>query len=182
MRKQQKGFSLIELLIVVAIILIIAAIAIPSLLRSRMAANHSAAVGTVRSLNTAEVTYSSQWAASGYADTLVKLGPGTGNTTCPPTGATAAASCLVDSVLGAAATVTKGAYQYNINTTGAVGTPPVVPDFTIGAVALSPSNGTWAYCSTTDLVVRQADNAAGTLTLPVNQAPCLTTPFAPLPN
>src|ERR1700685_4089877 len=53
MNKKQKGFSLIELLIVVAIILIIAAIAIPNLLRSRMAANEASAVGSVRTMNTA---------------------------------------------------------------------------------------------------------------------------------
>ena len=64
--KKQKGFSLIELLIVVAIILIIAAIAIPNLLRSRMAANEASAVGSVRTLNTAQVTYSSTWGI-GYA-------------------------------------------------------------------------------------------------------------------
>ncbi len=58
--RKQKGFSLIELLIVVAIILIIAAIAIPNLLRARMAANESSAVGSIRTLNTAEVTYQHQ--------------------------------------------------------------------------------------------------------------------------
>ena len=68
--RKQKGFSLIELLIVVAIILIIAAIAIPNLLRSRIAANEASAVGSIRTINTAEVTYAS---AMLFADMVVCL-------------------------------------------------------------------------------------------------------------
>src|SRR4030081_3145558 len=74
--KKQKGFSLIELLIVVAIILIIAAIAIPNLLKSKMAANESSAVGSIRTINTAEITYQVSCPPQGYALTLVILNTG----------------------------------------------------------------------------------------------------------
>ena len=74
MSRECRAFSLIELLIVVAILLIIAAIAIPSLLRSRIAANHASAVASCRVLNTAEVTYSSSY-GKGYSSTLLQLGP-----------------------------------------------------------------------------------------------------------
>ena len=76
MRNKEKGFSLIELLIVVAIILIIAAIAIPNLLRSKMAANEASAVGSLRTLNTASVSYSTTY--GGYPPALDESG--TGNT------------------------------------------------------------------------------------------------------
>lgn len=74
MRRREKGFSLIELLIVVAIILIIAAIAIPNLLRSRMAANESSAVGSLRTMNTAAVTYQSTW-GNGFPSALGVFAP-----------------------------------------------------------------------------------------------------------
>ncbi|MCL6482029.1 MAG: prepilin-type N-terminal cleavage/methylation domain-containing protein [Firmicutes bacterium] len=98
MRNKQKGFSLIELLIVVAIILIIAAIAIPNLLRSRMAANEASAVGSLRTLNTAAVTYASQ--CGGFPPDLPNMGP-------PANGCTTAD--LIDQVL---ASGSKSGYRF----------------------------------------------------------------------
>lgn len=96
MQKKQKGFSLIELLIVVAIILIIAGIAIPNLLRSRIAANEASAVRSLRAIDTAEVSYATTYPSIGYANNLATLGPGSnsGNTI-----SSSANAILLDSVL-----------------------------------------------------------------------------------
>ncbi len=71
---KQKGFSLIELLIVVAIILVIAAIAIPNLIRARIQANEASAVSSIRAINTAQVAYASTYERVGYASDLAFLG------------------------------------------------------------------------------------------------------------
>src|ERR1700692_1599459 len=106
---KQKGFSLIELLIVVAIILIIAAIAIPNLMRSKMAANEASAVASVRTLNTAAVTYSATY-GSGFPALMANL--------ARAAAATAASADLIDSVL---TTGTKSGYTFALAGIAAVG-------------------------------------------------------------
>ncbi len=154
--RKQKGFSLIELLIVVAIILIIAAIAIPNLLRARIAANESAAASGVRTVNTGEVSYSSTYPTVGYAATLVDLGPG-GPTAACPAPPTSAAACEIDGVL---ASGTKQGYTYTY--AGVTGTPAVT--YQIKNVPTQPNqSGVRSFCSFADAVIRfQASGAIAT--------------------
>ena len=108
--KRARGFSLIELLIVVAIILIIAAIAIPNLLRSRMAANEAAAVGAVRTVNTAQITFSNTYPQHGFSCALSRLGPPASGQTVGFNGAD-----LIDSVL---ASGSKSGYVFSVSNCG----------------------------------------------------------------
>ena len=150
--RKQKGFSLIELLIVVAIILIIAAIAIPNLLRARMAANESSAVASVRTITTGEITYQTAYPTVGYAPALVNLGGALG-VACVPSSTT---GCLIDAVLsnnGNPAASGKSGYSFTTGTGTVVATVNV--GYTIKAVPLSINQtGIRGFCAEEDAVVR----------------------------
>jgi len=172
--KKQQGFSLIELLIVVAIILIIAAIAIPNLMRARMAANESSAVSSLRTINTGEITYQSTYPTVGFATALSNLGGALG-AACVPSSTTA---CLIDSVLSNNGNPTGSGKSGFFFTTG---TGTVGSGINVGYTALAVpmilnQTGVRAFCAEQDAVVRVdpagkcSNTEAGILTFdPLNQ-------------
>ena len=152
--RKENGFSLIELLVVVAIILIIAAIAIPNLLRARMAANDSSAAASIRSINTAEIGYYAAYPGIGFPATLATLG---GATPCTPGIATA---CLIDNVLSAG---TKSGY--NFAAASVAGGPPTV-SYEASAVPVTVNQtGIRSFCSFEDAVVRTQPTGAAIATV-----------------
>lgn len=157
---RQKGMSLIELLIVVAIILIIAAIALPSLLRARINANDAAAATTLRTLNTAEITYVTTYPTAGFAATLGVLGPGGAN--CGTATPSSTGACLVDNVVGCAtAPCPKGGYEYFIVSSS---TSAPYGDYTASATPMQVGQtGSRNWCTNDDAVVRMSP--AGTAKL-----------------
>jgi type IV pilus assembly protein PilA len=148
--RKQKGFSLIELLIVVAIILIIAAIAIPNLLRARIAANESSAAASNRTISTAELSYSTAYPLVGYPATLAPLGPAPGDPGCAA-GQVQANACIIDLILS---TGTKSGYSFTA--VGAV--PNALGANTQYTIDARPQNvqvtGVKEFCGAEDNVVR----------------------------
>ena len=137
-----RGFSLIELLIVVAIILIIAAIAIPSLLRSKMAANEASAIGSLRTMNTAFVNYASTYAV-GYPANLTDL--------APSNSPSSTAADLLDSAL---VTGTKSGYGFSY-VPGAAGPDGVISTYSVTATPLTPGvSGQRGFFTDQSLVIR----------------------------
>jgi type IV pilus assembly protein PilA len=141
--KKQKGFSLIELLIVVAIILIIAAIAIPNLIKSKMAANEASAVGSLRTITTAQIAYSSACPTTGFSSTLAELNT---STTCQ------GGTNQIDSTL---ASKTKSGYKFSDPTV--TGTPATT--FAVTADPVSASSGTRHFFVNETGVIRYNQSA-----------------------
>ncbi|PYV51024.1 MAG: pili assembly chaperone [Acidobacteria bacterium] len=168
--RHQKGFSLIELLIVVAIILIIAAIAIPNLLRAKISADESSAAASVRQLSTAQISYAAAYPLNGYAANLSALGPGSSNCSSGPTSDNA---CIVDNVLGSGF---KSGYQFlSVGSAGGSGNPNT--QFVSSSAPTSPGvSGVRNFCTITDGVLR-IDPGPGTAIAP-DVATCSAYPIA----
>ena len=169
--QRNKGFSLIELLIVVAIILIVAAIAIPNLMRARMAANDSSAAASEHTIIVGEVGYYGAYPTVGYA-TLPALGGAA--TPCVPS---VAFGCLIDNNLA-----TNGGGNGKSGYTFAVfPTPPAAAapsTFYTTAVPISNTSGTKSFCAADDGVVR--NGAPGITAAPASYAACLA--LSPMNN
>jgi prepilin-type N-terminal cleavage/methylation domain-containing protein len=159
--KQHQGFTLMELMIVVALILIIAAIAIPSMREAEIHTNEASAVGSIRAINTAEISYMAMY--GGYANSLANLG---GVEPCKKSAETA---CLLDQSLAGG---DKAGYKFiaaggdpsgGQNTSYVVGAAPDVFDRT----------GKRIFCSTDKNVIRVDSNSSGSTT-PPDAEQCMT--------
>jgi len=158
----EKGFTLTELLIVIGMILVLAALAIPNLLHSKIAANEASAVSAIQTINHAEVSYQAAYPTRGFAASLADLG---GSKPCVPNPASA---CLIDNLL---ASGTKNGYDF-----AAMGTTQaangVLMDYTAGAAPVTYNEtGVQLFCSTSDAVIRYSANS-GRSTTPPDPAQC----------
>lgn len=158
-QNKRKGFSLIELLIVVTIILIIAAIAIPNLMRSKIQANETAAVGALKALTESALLYSNSY--GGFPHALSDLGPAASGTP-----ASSAAADLIDSVLAGGV---KSGYKFNY-AAGATDPASNVLTYSITATPVTPgSTGQRSFFTDQSGTIRNtANGTADSTSAPLN--------------
>ena len=172
---KQRGFSLIELLIVVAIIVIIITMALPGLKNQRMNANELSAANSLRTIGQAEAQYQSMYPTKGFADSLAALGTGAlaNGTSCAPSPEHA---CIIDSTL---TTGVKQGYRFVV-----LGTNPVNginQSYAAGAAPLVyNSSGARLFCITSDDSQIRADANLGASTTPPNGTVCSSGQFNPM--
>ncbi len=161
--RKRKGFSLIELLIAVAIILTIAAIAIPNMIRARMSANEASAVGSLRTITSAMIMFQSSYPATGYPASLGVLG----STPCHPN---ATSPCLLDGTLAGGS---KSGYNFAATSSGG---PPTTSYYATAVPISLNHTGVTSFCTCEDGVIRYDPSGA----LPGSAAACQN--LSPLPG
>jgi type IV pilus assembly protein PilA len=150
------GFTLAELLIVVVLIVLLAAIALPNLLRSQIAANETAAIESLAKINKAEVTYQTAFPTIGFASTLAALGPGSPDGKCKNEEHSSAHACLIESALAKAdsSTQTRAGYWFTVSPTSR-DAGGVITGYVAGAAAgVFNKTGSRDFCSLEDAVIR----------------------------
>jgi type IV pilus assembly protein PilA len=148
------GFTLAELLIVVVLVIILAAIALPNLLRSQIAANETAAIESLAKINKAEVEYQTKYPTIGFASTLGELGPGTADGKCHEK--TPAHACLIEGPLATAANPahTRSGYWFTVSPTSRDAGGVVTGYVAAASAGVLNKTGSRDFCSQEDAVIR----------------------------
>jgi len=148
------GFTLAELLIIIVLVVILAAIALPNLLRSQIAANETAAIESLTKINKAEVEYQTTYPTIGFASTLAALGPGTPDGKCREK--SPAHACLIEAGLAQAATPahTRSGYWFAVSSTSRDAGGVVTGYVAVASAGVLNKTGSRDFCAQEDAVIR----------------------------